>query len=64
MSQRKGGECSSASGAGSRARDVAAQAERKRYVRPVLQRYGALVDITAFGGSQLVDSGVGSLQNP
>ena len=64
MSQRKGEECSSASEACSRAREVSAPAERKQYIRPALQRYGALVDVTAFGGSQLLDSGVGSLQNP
>lgn len=39
------------------------RSKRRPYVRPVLQSYGALVDVTGFGGSQLLDSGA-SLQNP
>lgn len=38
--------------------------DRKRpYSQPALQSYGSLVDVTRFGGSQLLDSG-SNLQNP
>ena len=33
------------------------QRGRKPYLRPALQSYGSLVDLTRFGGSQVVDSG-------
>lgn len=32
---------------------------RRRYQRPSLRAYGRLVDVTRFGGSQVVDSGFG-----
>ena len=40
-----------------------ADAPKKPYLRPALQSYGSLVDVTHFGGSQMIDSG-GNLQNP
>lgn len=42
----------------------AGKAAARQYERPALQSYGRLVDVTGFGGSQIVDSGVGNLQNP
>lgn len=36
---------------------------RKRYAPPSLRAYGTLVEVTLFGGSQLLDSGA-NLQNP
>lgn len=45
------------------ARGVASAAARKPYLRPTLQSYGKLVDVTHFGGSQLLDSAA-NLQNP
>lgn len=41
----------------------AEHAPRRRYARPDLRAYGTLVEITLFGGSQLLDSGA-NLQNP
>ncbi len=34
---------------------------KKPYLRPSLECYGGLVDVTQFGGSQVVDSGIGNL---
>lgn len=36
---------------------------RKRYSAPAIRAYGTLVELTRFGGSQLLDSG-SNLQNP
>lgn len=64
MSRRASERSSQAEGARKPAPGTAAPASRKPYLQPALQPYGKLVDVTGFGGSQLNDSGVGSLQNP
>lgn len=45
-------------------RPAAGAAARKLYVRPALQAYGTLVEVTGFGGSKQVDSGAGNLETP
>lgn len=36
---------------------------KKGYAQPSLKAYGRLVDVTRFGGSQMLDTG-GNLQSP
>jgi hypothetical protein len=46
------------------AEPAVAKPTKKPYARPCLKYYGALVDITQFGGSQFVDSGGGLGNQP
>ena len=61
MSRRSSDRASQPEGAKESIRETAAPAAPKPYLRPVLQSYGKLVDVTRFGGSVVSDSGVGSL---
>ena len=61
---------SNAEGGGARdrtpdlAESVVGSPTKKPYAKPCLKYYGALVDITQFGGSQFVDSGGGLGNQP
>ena len=62
MSRRASDRSSQAEGARKPAPGNAVPATRKPYLQPALQSYGKLVDVTGFGGSQVLDSGIGNLQ--
>ena len=54
----------SAAGLGAAGEIVSEGTAKRSYLRPALRKYGRLVDVTRFGGSQIVDSGMGTLRNP